>query len=404
MKRTYRGTRYACYIGFVTQAIINNLAPLLFIIFQTRFGVTYAEISMLVMANFVTQLAVDVIAMKTVDRIGHRLSLVVAHLFSGVGLVLMGLAPQMADNPFGLLMVSVILYAVGGGLTEVLISPTVENLPGDGKASAMSLLHSFYCWGQMVVVLVSTVVLNFIGADYWWTLPIGWSLVPFLNAINFMTVPIVPPPAAGEKGMKLRELLSSPFFLVALVLMMCAGASELAMSQWASLFAETSLGISKMMGDLLGPCMFALVMGLGRTFFGIYGDRIRMRPALTGCAALCVVSYLLTALSPIPILSLVGCSLCGLSVALMWPGTFSLTSATYPRGGTALFAMLAVFGDLGCASGPWLAGMMSDLAEATASIQMDSLKFGVLMGTFFPLLMLVLLLVTRKKAKSKQPQ
>lgn len=396
-QRTYRGTRYACYIGFITQAIINNLAPILFIIFQTKFGVTYSEISILVMANFITQLVVDVISIKTVDRMGHRFSLVIAHVFAGVGLVLMGLAPRITDAPFGLLLVSVMLYAVGGGLTEVLISPTVENLPGDGKTGAMSLLHSFYCWGQMVVVLLSTVALHFIGTDYWWILPIGWSLVPFFNAINFTTVPIVPPPAAGEKGMRLKELFSSRFFVVALLLMMCAGASELAMSQWASLFAQTSLNIPKVVGDLLGPCMFALIMGLGRTFFGIYGDRIRIRPALTGCAALCVVSYLLTALSPIPVLSLVGCSLCGLSVALMWPGTFSMTSATYPRGGTAMFALLAMFGDLGCAGGPWLAGMMADMAKATPAIGMDSLKFGVLMGTFFPALMLVLLLVTRRK-------
>ncbi len=396
MNRTYRGTRYACYTGYFVQAIVNNLAPLLFIIFQTQFRVTYTMISTLVLINFVTQLIVDVLSVKLVDRIGHRVSLCAAHILCAAGFWIMGLLPARMDQPFVGLVIATVVYAIGGGLIEVLISPTVESLPGDEKAAAMSLLHSFYCWGQVAVVLISTLALRVIGSAHWTWLPLCWSVVPILNAINFLTVPLVPPPAE-DKGMSVRELLSSKLLWMALLLMTCAGASELAMSQWASLFAEKSLGISKVMGDLLGPCMFAVLMGTGRLLYGLYGNRLRIQSALMGCAAVCVLSYLLASLSPYPMLSLVGCALCGLSVSLMWPGVFSLSAANFKRGGTAMFALLAMFGDLGCSLGPWLTGVMSDAAQSSAAITMDSLKFGVLVGTVFPLIMLGLLVLLRRR-------
>ncbi|MGI6265040.1 MAG: MFS transporter [Acutalibacteraceae bacterium] len=399
-QRSYRSTRNACYTGFVVQAIVNNLAPILFIIFQTELKISYTMISNLVLINFVTQLAVDMLSVKFVDRIGYRPLLVASHLFCGVGLILLGLLPRWLPVPYVGLVIAVIVYAVGGGLIEVLVSPTIESLPSDHKAAAMSLLHSFYCWGQVAVVLISTLALRLIGHVHWMWLPICWSVLPLLNAVNFLSVPLVEP-AAEEKGSTLRELFSARFFLIALVLMTCAGASELAMSQWASLFAEKSLGISKVLGDLLGPCMFAVLMGAGRMLYGLYGHRVKIHAALTGCAALCVAAYLLTALSPWPMMSLVGCGLCGLSVSLMWPGVFSLSAASFPRGGTAMFALLAMFGDLGCSFGPWLAGVMSDVAEQTPSLGMDSLKFGILIGTAFPLLMTALLLAYRARRRAK---
>ncbi len=394
-QRTYRGTRYACYLGYFVQAVVNNLAPLLFIVFQTEFHITYSMISALVLVNFVTQLIVDVVSVKLVDRIGHRVSLCTAHILCGVGFLLMGILPRALGSPFAGLIIATVTYAIGGGLIEVLISPTVESLPGDEKAAAMSLLHSFYCWGQVAVVLISTLTLRAIGTQLWTLLPLVWSVVPFLNALNFLSVPLVPP-LPEEKGMPVRSLFSSNLFWIALALMACAGASELAMSQWASLFAEKSLGVSKVMGDLLGPCLFALLMGLGRALYGLYGSRIPVQSALMACAALCVLSYLLTALAPIPLLSLVGCGLCGLSVSLMWPGVFSLSAANFRRGGTAMFALLAVFGDLGCSFGPWLAGIISDVAEKTSFVEMDGLKLGVLFATIFPLVMLMFLIVLRR--------
>lgn len=396
--RTYRGTRYACYTGYVVQAIVNNLAPVLFVLFQTTFQITYAMLSTLVLINFITQLIVDIASVKLVDKIGQRASLCMAHVLCGVGFLAMGLLPDRLASPFVGLLIATVIYAIGGGLIEVLVSPVVESLPGDGKAAAMSLLHSFYCWGQVAVVLVSTLTLWGIGSDHWTWLPLCWSVVPFVNALNFWTVPLIEP-QDEEKGMEVRELLFSRAFLIALALMTCAGASELAMSQWASLFAEKSLGISKVMGDLMGPCLFALLMGIGRLGYSLCGNHTHIRASLAACAGLCVLAYLLTALAPAPWLSLIGCGLCGLAVSLMWPGVFSLSAATFRRGGTAMFALLATFGDLGCSFGPWLSGLISDAAERSASISTDGLKCGLLVSVVFPLVMLALLLLQKDRDK-----
>ena len=394
--RTYRGTRYACYIGYFAQAIVNNLAPLLFIVFQSEFHITYSMISTLVLVNFITQLIIDVVSVKLVDRIGHRVSLCAAHVLCGVGFILLGFLPGRMASPFAGLLIATVVYAIGGGLIEVLVSPTVESLPGDEKASAMSLLHSFYCWGQVAVVLISTLALKAVGTVHWNLLPFIWAVIPLLNAVNFLTVPLIPP-LPEEKGLSVKSLFSSKVFLIALILMACAGASELTMSQWASLFAEKSLGVSKVMGDLLGPCLFAVLMGLGRAIYGLYGSRLHIQSALSVCAVLCIFAYLLTALAPVPLLSLIGCGLCGLSVSLMWPGVYSLSSSHFKRGGTAMFALLATSGDLGCSFGPWMAGMMSDAAEKQAVAGLSGLKFGVLLGTVFPLIMVIFLLMLRKK-------
>ena len=394
--RTYRGTRYACYTGYVVQAIVNNLAPLLFVLFQSTFRITYAMISTLVLVNFITQLLVDVASVGLVNRWGQRLSLCVAHIMCGLGFLTMSWLPLHMDAPFVGLLIATVIYAIGGGLIEVLVSPTVESLPSDEKAASMSLLHSFYCWGQVAVVLISTVVLRVIGPDYWPLLPLCWSVIPFANAINFKTVPL-PQPPDEEKGMAMRELLSSKAFVMALLLMTCAGASELSVSQWASIFAEKSLGVSKVLGDLLGPCMFALLMGMGRLLYSLYGSHAHLHTALVICAGACVAGYLLAALAPWPFLSLAGCGLCGLSVSLMWPGVFSLSAATFRRGGTAMFALLAVFGDIGCAFGPWATGVLSDWAERSAAVTMDSLKCGVLAGTVFPMAMLLVLLMQKRR-------
>lgn len=394
--RTYRGTRYACYIGYFAQAIVNNLAPLLFIVFQSEFGITYSMISTLVLVNFLTQLIVDVISVKLVDRIGHRISLVTAHILCSGGFILLGTIPQQMSSPFAGLLISTVVYAIGGGLIEVLVSPTVENLPGDEKASAMSLLHSFYCWGQVAVVLVSTLAIKAVSTAHWNWLPLIWSIIPFLNAINFLTVPLIPP-LPEEKGMSIKSLFSSKIFLIALILMACAGASELTMSQWASLFAEKSLGVSKIVGDLLGPCLFAVLMGLGRVLYGLYGNRLHIQSALTACAVLCMMAYLLTALAPVPILSLIGCGLCGLSVSLLWPGVYSLSSSHFKRGGTAMFALLATCGDMGCSFGPWLAGMVSDATEKHAATGIGGLQAGIMLGMVFPLIMMMFLLMLWKR-------
>jgi fucose permease len=406
-KLGFRDTLHACYIGYISQAIVNNLAPLLFIIFQTRFDLNYEQVGRLILINFGTQIAADFIAVKFADRMGYRTGAVLAHLFCAVGLILLGILPLLLPSAYVGLVIAVVVYALGGGFIEVLISPIVESLPGDAKASAMSLLHSFYCWGQMLVVLFSTLALWGLGNDLWYILPIIWAVIPLYNLFRFLKVPFMPP-IPEEKLMSGKSLFGSKMFWLALLLMLCAGASELSISQWSSLFAEKGLGVSKVLGDLLGPCLFAVFMGAGRAAYGIWGQRIHLRHALLVCGGLCVVCYLITVFSPYPVFSLLGCAFCGLSVSLMWPGTFSMTAKMFPAGGTVMFGMLAVFGDIGAAVGPWAAGVVSDWSQNSALLQRLSvqtgqelsqlgLKCGLFFAIVFPLILLIGVFVFRDK-------
>ncbi len=394
--KKYMSTKIACYTGYFVQAIINNLAPLFYVIFQNEFEINYTKISWLIMLNFATQLFVDIMSVKVIEKLGYRVSIVLAHVFSAVGLFLLGILPRAMDNHYIGLVIPIIIYATGSGLIEVLVSPIVEGLPLENKSGEMSLLHSFYCWGQMSVVLFTTIAIKFAGSENWVYAPMLWAIIPFINMFMFMKVPIFPPVPEGEDEMKVSELFRSGTFILLVLLMLCAGASELAMSQWASTFAEESLGVDKLTGDLLGPCLFALLMASARVVFGLVGDRVDVKKVLVLSAGLCVAAYLISTLSKNPIASLIGCGLCGLSVATMWPGVFSFAAKIFPRGGTPLFAMLAVFGDFGCAFGPWLAGVVSDGVRAS-SITFDPLKFGLMIAIIFPITMIIAITVLSKK-------
>jgi MFS family permease len=386
---------YASYLGYVTQAIIVNLPPLLFIVFSRDYGLSLEKIGLLISLNFGVQIATDWACIHFVDKIGYRTAAVIAHALSALGLVLIGFLPGVID-PYTGLVIATVLNAVGGGMIEVLISPIVESLPGDKKAASMSLLHSFYSWGQMSVVLLSTLFFTTVGLHNWRWLAATWALVPLVNAFFFLRVPLCALVQEGE-GMRLRDLFARGGFWLLLLLMVCAGASEQAMAQWASLFAELGLGVSKTMGDLLGPCAFAILMGSTRVFFGSKGSHLPLTRILTGSALLCVASYLVAVFSPHPILSLIGCALCGLSVGAMWPGTISLSAKSFPQGGTAMFAMLALAGDLGCSSGPGLVGVVSSrVQEGSAWAQalfsggaQEALKAGLLMAIAFPVVMVL---------------
>lgn len=386
----YKHTILACYVGYITQAIVNNLAPLLFIIFQDSFGLPLSRITLLITINFLIQLGVDYASAKFVDKIGYRKCVVAAHIFSAAGLVSMAFLPSILPPFIGLLL-SVFLYAIGGGLIEVLISPIVEACPTDNKASVMSLLHSFYCWGTVAVILLSTLYLSLAGKENWRLLAVLWPVVPTINAIVFTRVPIASLTEDGE-GMSLKELFSSGVFWIFVLLMVASGSSEQAMSQWASAFAESGLGVSKTLGDLAGPCMFSVLMGLSRVFYAKMADRINLLSFIIGSGVLCVASYLIASFSPIPLISLAGCALCGLSVGIMWPGVFSIASAGFPKGGTAMFAILALAGDLGCSGGPTVVGFVSGLMG-------DNLKSGLCVGIIFPL-MLIFCALKYKKIKS----
>ena len=396
----YKGTRFACYIGYIVQGIVNNLSPLFFVIFQKNFGISYGMISSLILLNFVTQILVDIFCVKYVDRIGYRAAAVIAHVCGTVGLLGLGLFPKLLPLPFLGLALSTIICAIGGGMIEVIISPMIDSLPSDAKDAKMSLLHSFYCWGQVGVVLVTTLLVRLLGEELWWVLPLLWALVPLYNIFQFVRVPLRPTVSPEEK-IPLKSLCRSKIFLLSMVLMLCAGASELAMSQWSSLFAEKALGVPKVLGDLLGPCLFAVFMGIGRTIYGLFGAKMNLHRVLLFTAALCVFCYLGASLFPVPLLALFCCALCGFSISLMWPGVLSNTAAIFPKGGTAMFGILAVCGDLGCSVGPAITGAVSSVISSLQGDQVG-LKTGMLTAVFFPLLLILCLLLLKRVQKQEK--
>lgn len=388
MTKNYGKTLRACYLGFVTQAIAANFAPLLFLKFHNDYGIPLGQIALISTVFFLTQLIMDLLCAKFVDRIGYRICVVVSSLCFSAGLAGLAILPELFGSPFAGILTSVVIYAIGSGLLEVLGSPIVEACPFDHKEAVMSLLHSFYCWGSVGVVLVSTVFFAVFGIGNWRWLACLWALIPLYNTYNFATCPIETLVEEG-KGMGIRGLLRVPVFWVSIVLMVCAGASELTMAQWASAYAESAIGLSKTMGDLAGPCLFAVSMGISRVLYGKYGDRIELTGFMLGSGVLCLVCYLMASLSALPVVGLIGCIVCGFSVGIMWPGTISISSKQMPYGGTAMFALLAMAGDLGGAFGPSLAGAVTQMSG-------DNLQKGMLAGSVFPLVLIVSLLVMKK--------
>lgn len=382
MDKSYNKTIYACFIGYIVQAIVNNFVPLLFLTFHSLYGIPMTQITLLITFNFGLQLLIDLVSVTFVDRIGYRASMIIAHVCAAAGFVLLTILPDACGNAFAGLLVAVTIYAIGGGLLEVLVSPVVEACPTDNKEKAMSLLHSFYCWGHVAVVLVSTLFFKIFGIDNWKIMACIWAVVPFANMILFTKVPIASLIEEGEKGLTMGELFRQKIFWVLMLMMVCAGASEQAVSQWASTFAELGLGVSKTVGDLAGPMLFAILMGSARAFYGKYGDRIDLDQFMVGSSVLCILSYLCISLVPNPIVGFIGCALCGLSVGIMWPGSFSKATASVARGGTAMFALLALAGDVGCSGGPTVVGIVSGILN-------DNLKMGILAGVIFPILLLV---------------
>ena len=388
IRQNYNATIYASYLGYVTQAIVNNFAPLLFLIFARDFSLTLTQITAITTVNFAVQLGVDLISARVVDRIGYRPCIVAAHVFAAAGLVGLALLPRVLPAYAGL-MISVVLYAIGGGITEVLISPIVEACPTQRKEAAMSLLHSFYCWGHVALVLVTTAFLAIFGEGSWPVLACLWALVPLANIVLFRLVPLADVTAGHEK-LSLGRLLRQPLFWLLLGLMVCAGASEQAMSQWASAFAESGLNISKTLGDLAGPCAFATLMGLSRALYGKYADRIPLRGFMLGSCVLCILCYVVAAWSGNALMAMLGCALCGFSVGIFWPGTFSMAALTLPGGGTAMYALMALAGDLGCSAGPTVVGLVADASQGR-------LQAGLGAAIVFPVLMLAGILLLKKR-------
>lgn len=395
MKADYKKTVNACFIGYIVQAVVNNFVPLLFLTFQSQYGIPLSKITFLITFNFSIQLVIDLLAAKFVDKIGYRASALSAHASAALGLCMLAFLPELTKDPFIGILISVVVYAVGGGLLEVIVSPIVEACPTDNKEAAMSLLHSFYCWGHVGVVLLSTLFFRFVGIGHWKILACLWALVPLLNILAFFKVPIAPIIEEGGQGLSFKELLKNKVFWLLMLLMLCAGSCEQAVSQWASAFAEAGLGISKTAGDLAGPMFFAIMMGLSRAFYGKYGDKLDLVRFMKISGVLCLCSYLLISLSPVPVPSLIGCGLCGLSVGILWPGTFSLGSAGIKGGGTMMFAFFALAGDVGCSVGPTYVGTVTSLSDG-------NMKQGILLACVFPILLLAGLMAVRKVVENKE--
>lgn len=395
MDNKYQKTIYACFLGYIVQAIVNNFVPLLFLTFESAYNIPLSKITLLITFNFGIQLLVDLLSVGFVDKIGYRVCAVAAHIFSALGLLGLSVLPEILPDAYIGLLISVTIYALGGGLLEVLVSPIVESCPSKNKEKTMSLLHSFYCWGHVGVVLFSTLFFKIFGIDNWKILTCIWIIIPLANAFLFTRVPLAPLVKDGETGLSMPALFKNRIFWLLMLMMLCAGASEQAVSQWASTFAERGLGVGKTIGDLAGPMTFAILMGSARAFYGKFGDRINLDKFMIGSGVLCIASYLCISLSPSPFLSLVGCGVCGLSVGIMWPGSFSKASAAIRNGGTAMFALLELAGDLGCSGGPSLVGYISSIAS-------DNLKKGILAAIIFPFLLIVgILLLKKPKASAK---
>ena len=390
-QKNYKKTLMACYLGYVTQAISANFTPLLFLTFKSTYGITLEKIAMIPLAFYLTQLLIDLVATKYADKIGYRTCVVASQVSSAVGLVLMAILPEVLPVPFIGILISVVLYAMGSGLIEVLVSPIVEACPFENKDGMMSLLHSFFCWGAVGVILGSTLFFSIFGVENWKILACIWALVPLYNTFNFINCPIERLVEDG-KSMGIRKLLQTPIFWLMIIIMACSGASEATMAQWTSAFTESAIGVSKTVGDLAGPCLFAMFMGISRMLYGKFSEKLDLTKVMLVCGIMCAGCYLLASLSTLPILGLAGCALCGLAVGIMWPGTISISAQKCPRGGTAMFAFLALAGDLGATVSPTMVGGLSEMAGG-------NLKIGLLVATLFPIILAVGLVILRSVKK-----
>lgn len=392
-QRNYKKTLFACYLGFITQAISANFAPLLFLTFKATYGITLEKIALIPVVFYLTQLLVDLIATKYADKIGYRACVIASQVLSSFGLILLAVLPDILPTPFIGILIAVVLYAIGSGLIEVLISPIVEACPFENKSGVMSLLHSFYCWGTVGVILISTLFFALFGIENWKILAFIWALIPLFNTFNFINCPIERLVPEGE-SLSIKNLFKTPIFWLMILLMICSGASEISMTQWASAFTESALGVTKTVGDLTGPCLFAVLMGISRLLYGKFSEKLDLTKTMLMCALLCTGCYLLASLSSLPVLGLIGCAVCGFSVGIMWPGSISISTKSCPKGGTAMFAFLALAGDFGGMASPAIVGNISELAGG-------NLKIGLLAATVFPII-LVIALIVLKSIKSKK--
>jgi fucose permease len=386
-------------------ALVTNLPPLLFVLLMDRFSLTFEQVGRLTLINFFTQIIADLAFSRPVDRYGIRPFITSGHFLATLGLVLFAFAPKIfPGQPYWGFMLATVVFSCGGGLLELLLSAIVQAIPSDAKAAAMSLLHSFYAWGFIVVVLLTTAMIALFGRDNWPIIVLLWSILPFLNFFNFMRVPLAPQ-VSEEHRTSIKTLGKSPYFLMVVLGIALGGAAEVTMSQWTSAYMEAALALPKIVGDLVGLCLFAAFLGTGRALYGKYGKHIDVWYVMLWGSVLATLCYIVAALSPWPLLSLGACALSGLGVSLLWPGSVVNAARRFPFAGASLFALLAAGGDTGAAVGPWLVGVVADtvpslLKQGSLLMRLSShelgLRSGMLFATIYPLSMVICLLVMRK--------
>ncbi len=387
MKSKYTVTRLACYVGYVVQAVVNNFLPILFIVFQDTYGLSYEQLARIILFNFLTQMVTDFSAPKILSFTGYRKAAMLAHISAAAGLILLGILPRFMENTYLAIIISMVITAFGSGLIEVILSPMVDLLPTSNKAGTMAILHSFYCWGQAFTIIVTTVMVTFFGFSGWANIPIIWAAIPFVNIFAFCFVPIIEP-TADQKTAGLKQLFKNKSFLLFLIMMLCAGAAEITMAQWASMFAQQSLGVSKAVGDLAGPCAFAIFMGSGRIWYAKASNRVSFKKTVIVLSVLCSVCYIVVGICDIPSVSLICCALCGFTVSIFWPGTYAEGSNVFKNGGPVMFSAFAMLGDIGCSIGPWLSGFVADGY---------GLNWGFVASAIFPILMIIAVLSFKKE-------
>lgn len=386
---SYQHTVRASSLGYIVQSMVNTFAPLLFVTFQTTYHISLSQVSLIIAVNFISQIILDFFASRFADRIGYRKCVVAAQILITIGTAGMAFFPEWFSNPLAGLLVAVIIYGSGGGLTEVLLTPIVQACPIERKDKTISMLHAFYCWGSVIIILGSTLFFKLAGIENWKLLACIWAILPLVNAIYFLMVPmyeLVP----EEDRMSMKELFSNRDFWILILLMFCAGSCEMAIAQWASSFAEEGLRVSKALGDLMGPCMFAALKGIERTWYGKRGKEEHLWSFMMFCAVLCGGCYIVLGFSHSAIISLISCAVAGFASGVIWPGTFTHAAKILPTGGTALFGMLALAGDVGCGAGPVIVGLISSSLN-------DNLQAGFLFGTSFSILLIVGLFLIRQR-------
>ena len=392
MTQNYKITKYTCYLFYVLQGTLLNLTPLLFVPLMEQYGLSYMKLGALASVNFATQLIVDIVLSKLTDKHRYRISLRLSASAAFIGYMIFAWAPGRLGDPYTWLLIGTVVYSIGAGLMEITISPLIHALPDKAKGKSMAILHSFYAWGVVLTVIVSTSVLAIIGRDKWNFIVTGWLIVPVIGFILSCIMP-VPKPESGENERTAGSfrILIKPAFILFLAMIFFGSCAEAVMTQWSSAFLERAVGLDKLIGDIAGMSMFALMLGLCRMASAALDKKISLSTYMMLGTIGAVICYIIVSVSNVAAVSLIFCALTGFMVGMLWPGTLVLAADAFPKAGAWLFAYLAVAGDLGGVFGPWITGAIADRSGLNA---------GLGAAAIFPVIGLICMIIYKRRTRS----